>query len=173
MGVSRKPPVKCLYCGETFYREVESYEKIGNRYAHSKCAEEHRKNVSAESYKDLILKKVKEYLGTSFIRQKTDRQIQSFLKDGKTLEGIYQAVVYWFDVKNGDIEAANGGIGIVDYIYDEAIKYYQRLAENEERYKNVNENLIQVYVDKRSQIEKTPKRKPFAAPARNKLFILD
>ena len=131
MGVSRRA-VKCLYCGETFYREAESYEKIGNRYAHSKCAEEHRKNVSAESYKDLILKKVKEYLGTSFIRQKTDRQIQSFLKDGKTLEGIYQAVVYWFDVKNGDIEAANGGIGIVDYIYDEAIKYYQRLAENEE-----------------------------------------
>jgi hypothetical protein len=165
--------VKCVICGKQIDKTIDSYQPMNGRYAHTKCAEDKQSKLSAHSYKNLILEKTKEYLGSTFIRYKTENQINAYIKDGKNPKDIYNALIYWFEIKKGDPSAANGGIGIVDYIYDESLKYYKRVEENAERYKNVNENIIQDYIDKRTQIEKTPKRKPFSIPARNKLFILD
>ena len=37
------------------------------------------------------------------------------------------ALKYWFGEKNNSIERANGGMGIVPYIYDEAQRYYRNI----------------------------------------------
>ena len=50
MASKRKlPPVKCLYCGKTFSREVEEYVQVNKlRYAHKICYDQHMADISQE-----------------------------------------------------------------------------------------------------------------------------
>lgn len=41
-----------------------------------------------------------------------------------TYSGILRTLKYVFEVKNGDLSKANGGIGIVPWKYQEAYNYY-------------------------------------------------
>ena len=41
-----------------------------------------------------------------------------------TYSGIYKTLQYWYEIKNNDISKANGGIGIVPYVYDQAKQYF-------------------------------------------------
>ena len=68
---------------------------------------------------------------------------------------MLKALVWWFDVKKNSIEAANGGIGILPYIYNDAKTYYyglyvaQMANQNKKIYNKVEEVEIappQVYV---------------------------
>ena len=40
---------------------------------------------------------------------------------------LWRFPIYFFEVKHNSIEHANGGIGIVPYIYNEAFNYYYTL----------------------------------------------
>ena len=40
-----------------------------------------------------------------------------------TYNGIYLTLKYWYEVKHNDITKANGGIGIVPYVYNTAYNY--------------------------------------------------
>lgn len=48
---------------------------------------------------------------------------------------------YWFEVKHNDISKANGGIGIVPYIYNDAKNYYYAIWLAQEQNKNKIETI--------------------------------
>ena len=52
-------------------------------------------------------------------------QIKKYMQDyNYTYSGILRTLKYVFEVKNGDLSKANGGIGIVPWKYQEAYNYY-------------------------------------------------
>lgn len=121
--------VKCLYCGEQFEKEKEPFQKIGNRYAHQKCYETCYTND--EDFKLKIFEIVKRIFGRDYNYGAIERQRQRFIKEGMTNEEIYLSLVYYFDITKGSIEKADGRIGIVPYVKEEALHYYKDQKEKE------------------------------------------
>lgn len=115
--MAKQPQVKCPYCGRLFYREDVDFVQIGRRYAHRECYE------NATKIHDLM----QHLLGETYSRTKIESQIKSMVeKEGYSLLAIYNTLIYWYEIKKASIEKANGGIGIVPYIYPEYIKYVQQ-----------------------------------------------
>lgn len=56
------------------------------------------------------------------------KQINQYITDyDYTYSGMHKALVYFFEIKGNSIEKANGGIGIVPYVYRQAYEYYYAL----------------------------------------------
>ena len=52
------------------------------------------------------------------------------MQDNKySYSGIYKTLKYFFEVRGHPIEKANGGIGIVSWVYKEAYNYWRALWE--------------------------------------------
>lgn len=120
--------VKCFYCGQTFDANVELFEKPrANRYAHAACHHQANANKTQEErdYEQLV-----EYI--KYLFGNPNPRVWKQLKEYKeqynySYSGMYKTLVWWFDLKHGDIEKANGGIGIIPYVYDQACQYYYAL----------------------------------------------
>lgn len=130
-------PVKCKYCGQQFSREKEEYITVGNRYAHKKCHEDYLEKVqqakmlsdytrteSLAKYKE-VMDFARDHFGQEANYQLIQRQLNSYItNNGYTYNGILKSLIYYYDVKNNPTNKANGAIGIVPYIYEEAKRYY-------------------------------------------------
>jgi uncharacterized alpha/beta hydrolase family protein len=79
-----------------------------------------------------VLKKSKDYI-TKIYGDKANwplitKQIKNYTKDKKySLSGILKSLVWFYDVKHNSVEGSNGGIGIVEYCYQDAYNYYLAL----------------------------------------------
>lgn len=157
-----KHMVKCPICGETFDANVEPYVMVSNnrRYAHKKCYNETKDKEDKIKNDKLVLENyIKELFGYKTLPEKVNRQIKQYIKDKNySYSGIYKTLKYWFDVKNGDIAKANGGIGIVPYVYDEAFLYWRGIWEARER--NKEKILYETSVQVQEVHILPPKRKP-------------
>lgn len=51
--------------------------------------------------------------------------------------GMYKTLKYFFEVRRNPIEKANGGIGIIPYVYSEAFDYWRALWEAQQRNEQV------------------------------------
>lgn len=121
--------VKCYCCGETFNRDKVECVQKGRRYAHINCAKEADDKLSQEE-KDL--KDLEAYILNLFkiesLTTKINKQIKLFKeKNNYTYSGMLKTLKWYYDIKNNSTEKANGGIGIVPYIYEEACNYYYKL----------------------------------------------
>lgn len=121
--------LKCLYCSQEIDKEkdIGLYSKANSRrYAHNNCIEEHRK-------KEIIIEKIHnkmlQLLGANYNGNKISKQIKSLVSQGKSEVGILLSLQYWYDYKKMSAAEANGGIGIVEYIYGEALDFYDRLEK--------------------------------------------
>lgn len=121
---------KCFYCGEQFDRNAEEWVSINaRRYAHKKChdAAQAGKTQEEKDYECLI-NYIKQIFGYALVPAKITRQITDYKKQYNfTYSGMLKALIWWFDVKKSSVEAANGGIGILPYIYNDAKTYYYGL----------------------------------------------
>lgn len=123
---------KCVYCKIEFDRDKEPWEQIANlRYAHKKCAE---KNQIIKSKNELDYEALVDYIeklfGIGYVSAKVAKQIKDFREQyGYTYSGILGTLIYWYEVKGATLEMANGGIGIVPYVYDQAKEYYAKIDE--------------------------------------------
>ena len=117
--------VKCFYCGESFDANSTPFVMVNSRrYAHKSCKQEKDKRVLEEYIKELF--------GYTSIPPRVSKQIQNYVHDLEhhyTYSGIYKTLKYFFEVKGNSIEKANGGIGIVPYVYQEAFTYWRALWE--------------------------------------------
>lgn len=134
------PLYKCYECkirdiDPNILKEGEDYIKRGTHYYHKECydlREERKKNpninmkLDDDFWKDAAydyLKKVlKIEVKTLFFKQWYDYLNQKGAD--YTAKGLYFAILYFYEIKKGDKNKSNGGIGIIPYIYDEAIKYW-------------------------------------------------
>ena len=64
-------------------------------------------------------------LGEEFISPRVRKQISSYIETYNfTYSGMKKALVYFYEVKGNDKSKANGGIGIIPYVYRDAYNYY-------------------------------------------------
>ena len=86
-------------------------------------------------------------------------QIKKYMKEyGYSYEGIEYCVRYFFIIKENSIDKAQGGIGIVPYIYEDAKQYYLSQQAIEQKAEKLD-NILNLITHKTIQI-KLPKPKP-------------
>jgi hypothetical protein len=89
-----------------------------------------------------------------YVNARIRKQINEFLnKYNYTYSGIHRSLEYFYDIKGNSIEKANGGIGIVPFIYQDAYNYYYNLWLAKERNKNKN---IQEFIPKTVEVKIPP-----------------
>lgn len=126
--MAAKHLVKCFYCGKTFDAAQEPYTKPrANRYAHAACDQQANANKTQEEKDyEALVEYIKQLFGTP--NPRVWKQLKEF-KDvyNYTYSGMLKTLIWWFEIKHADIEKANGGIGIIPYVYDQALQYYYAL----------------------------------------------
>lgn len=131
-------PVKCIYCGERFDRDNEPFVEVSkNRYGHKDCYDGRLNNLTEEERNKILLQEyILKLFNYSVVPVKVQRQIDNFIDiQGYTYTGMLQALQYFFSVQGHSTEKANGGIGIIPYVYEDANQYflniYKGRAEND------------------------------------------
>jgi hypothetical protein len=157
-NLSKKYLGKCPGCKQELdkrYAHLVISEKGQKRYWHQDCFEKKKieeEQKMAEQKARQALYNFLTQLGFKPNHAYWGKQRNKFINDyGYTDSGILIALDYWFNKKKGSIEKANGGMGIVPYIYDEAQKYYrniilkkQKLSLEAERQNKEQQLIIQV-----------------------------
>ena len=63
-----------------------------------------------------------------YVDARIQLQIKQYINDYNfTYSGIRKALIYFYEIKGNSIDKANGGIGIVPYVYKNAYNYYLAL----------------------------------------------
>lgn len=79
----------------------------------------------AEKDKEDLENYIMDLLGEEFISPKVRKQISNYIETYNfTYSGMKKALVYFYEVKGNDKSKANGGIGIIPYVYRDAYNYY-------------------------------------------------
>ena len=129
-----KHMVRCSTCGATFDRgSVQAVMTGARRYAHLTCDPDNPKLVPLEVKEqnpDLI--KLKEYISKTYGDKANwaliNRQIKTFTAEkGYSLSGILKSLMYFYEIKGNNISGSNGGIGIIEYCYQDAYNYFYSL----------------------------------------------
>ena len=66
---------------------------------------------------------------------------------------MLKTLIWWFDIKGNSIEKANGGIGIIPYVYQQACDYYYTLFLAKTANKNKDLSIYNNHKIKTIQIE--------------------
>ena len=136
--------VKCKYCEERFNRDKEPFVAVSKtRYVHQGCYEAYliekekkdKDTIELENY-------IKQLFNTNVVSAKIKHQIITFKKDYNYNDsGILKALTWWHGIKKNSLAKANDGIGIVPFVYQDALNYYHSIEvaqlENEQK---MNEN---------------------------------
>lgn len=111
--------VTCDFCKGKL--EEEQAVLTDGLFFHSVCFRE-------REYRDQIFVLLKKIGFSEDTFERINSQISSFRKHNNySYEGILKALRYYYLLKNGSVDKANGGIGIVPYVYDDAADYYFKL----------------------------------------------
>jgi hypothetical protein len=160
--------VKCAICGMSFDANVEPFVKVSSRrYAHQKCSENKEENLSQiEKDKEALDQYIMKLFNITYIDPRIRKQIKQYIEEYHyTYSGVLKALIYHYEIKGGDIDKANGALGIVPYVYQKAYNYYYSLWEAQQKNK---EKIIEYYVPKVKEIiipapeRKVKKRKNFS-----------
>ena len=154
--------VICPICNEKFDRDIEPYVKINaRRYAHANCVQDENKEiikpvVSEDTLDKIEKQKLNDFINDLFLKKcnwpTIQIEIKRFIKEGYTYSGIRKALHYFYIIKGHSTAEANGHIGIVPHIYEEASAYYYQLYLIEKR----NENKIKGQIKSKEIVIKEP-----------------
>ena len=142
-------PVKkyiCRICGvrdidPDILEENKDYIRHGNWCVHKSCydlREKKRKGISLQDNEtdDFWRNSTYDFLKVDLKMEMNNglffKQWYNYVNSKKkkyTPKGIYFALKYFYEIKKGSIDKANGGIGIVDYIYEESRLYWYEREE--------------------------------------------
>ena len=156
--------VTCIYCKKTFNKQNEEYKLFSNgKYAHKSCAELEEKRELTDQEK--LEKYIMDLFQTDYVYARIQRQIKTYVTDyGYTYSGIHKALIYYYEIKNHPFDAgkAQGGIGIVPYVYEQAYAYYYAIWEAQQKQEYiVDASSLEAYVPKVIEIKiPVPIRKP-------------
>lgn len=167
--------VNCIYCGEQIDKEQNDFVPIRGRYAHSECANRVQAKKDKSLYKAKIHEKMQEICGNQYNKTKIDSQIKKYIKENGLCElDIYNTLVYWFDVKKGNPDQANGGIGIVPYVYKDYLEYEKKKQEIDNHFENISKDAIIEEIKERDKPRESYNKKlKIKKPKRVIYFHLD
>ena len=135
--------VICSKCGQRFDRDkIQAVKSGARRYAHYSCYPEGEIVPLPQRDPDLV--QLEEYiqklLGDTYNKARVNKQIKDFVEEyNYSYTGILKSLVYFYEVKGNSKDKANGGIGIVPFVYKDAYNYYYDLflAQNSNIHKDV------------------------------------
>lgn len=141
--------VKCAYCQKLMSKKDADCVMIGNnKYVHKACQELEKKREKTD--KEQLEDYIKELFNTTYIDPRIRAQIKKYVEEfNYTYSGIRKALVYHYEIKGGDKSKANGGIGIVPYVYENAYNYYYSLWLAKQKNKDVE---VEQYTPKVKEI---------------------
>ena len=160
--------VKCIYCNQIFDRDkIPNVQVSSRRYAHKECSiSENNKLIQQEKDKEALNDYIKKLFKLDYVDARIQKQIKQYIEEyNYTYSGIHKALIYHFEIKGGSIDKANGGIGIVPYVYQAAYRYYYTLWEAQQKNQNI---VINDYIPEVKEIiipipqRKVKKRKLFS-----------
>ena len=65
-----------------------------------------------------------------YVTPRIRKQLNTYAEQyGYSYSGMKKALVYFYEIKGNSIEKANGGVGIIPYVYQDARNYYYALWE--------------------------------------------
>ena len=109
--------------------------KAVRRYAHQECSltEEQKKSKEEQDKIDLD-NYIMQLFKIDYVDARIRKQIKQYREEyNYTYSGIRKALIYFYEVKGNPIEKANGGIGIVPYVYQNAYNYYLALWQAQQK----------------------------------------
>ncbi len=128
--------VHCRVCGreicKTTTREgIDWIMPSRNYYFHKNCYDNWRNSSSGDDqfWVDRMYDLLARDLKMSYDWWICEGQRKKFLKKNMTNKGIYYTLLWFYTVNNGDRSKAHGGIGIVEYVYNQACSYWVELEE--------------------------------------------
>lgn len=144
----KRNPVICRVCKKTIDRDNENDWTMGAQgwYYHISCyenffaAEAKASSITADveavkcgidMWQDMTYRYLRYDVKVSLEWAKFERQWNSYLKKKMTEKGIFFALKYFYDVQKNKPQNANGGIGIVPYIYEEAAGYWYEKEQHD------------------------------------------
>ena len=89
------------------------------------------------------------------------KQIKEFKEQGKTYFGMLHSLIYFYDMLQNEKKDDVFGVGIIEYVYDEASKFYQQIEKERERLSTLDidlENDIQI-INKKINKDKSINKK--------------
>lgn len=133
--------VKCKICGEQFdLNSIQGVRCGTTRYAHQSCypegelvpmeikvkKEKKKKEKTKEQEElDILIEYIHQIFGDKMSYARVNKQIKEFKdKYNYSYSGILKSLVWYYEIRGNKVEKANGGIGIVPYIYQAAKDYY-------------------------------------------------
>lgn len=128
----------CYFCG----KDIEDYDMI--------TAIHFKNKYGSISYAHSDCQKLFDYAGKcirNLNKVKFRQQYKKFLNEGMTTIGIANALRYWYKIKKNSDEKANGSIGIVPYIYEEAQEYFKKKQEAKQKANKMSANEYLAYSD--------------------------
>lgn len=124
--------VKCFYCNSDFDRDKEDTVSVSERrYAHASCAKKHQELIDKEEkdYEELE-KYIKKLFSSNYLTAKIRKQIRDYKRDyGYTFSGMLSTLKWWYELKDGSIDKAQYGIGIIPFVYEDAKSFYKTMFE--------------------------------------------
>ena len=141
--------VVCAYCKKPMSKKDANCVMIGNgKYVHAECQEleQNREKTDKEQLEEYI----KDLFQISYIDPRVKAQIKKYVEEyNYTYSGIKKALIYHYEIKGGDKSKANGGIGIVPYVYQNAYEYHYNLWLAQQKNKDVQ---VELYTPKVKEI---------------------
>ena len=143
--------VSCKYCKKRFRKSETEYIQITNsQYAHVSCAEleSKREKTDAEKLDDYIMK----LFGVDYVPPRAKKQINDYISEyNYTYSGMLKALIYFYEIRGGDVEQAHESVGIIPYIYKDAYNYYYNLWQAQQRneYKTISQykpSVVEVHI---------------------------
>ena len=139
--------VICCYCKKQFDRDKEPTKQVSaRRYAHMKCWEEHEANITQE---ERDIKAFYEYtqklFGEDYNYILTKKLAERYVKENHyTYSGMLKTLKWYYEKEGNSIEKSNGSIGIIPYVYKQALNYYYSLylAQQINKEKNISNFII-------------------------------
>jgi len=124
--------VICLYCQQQFDRDKEPTKQVsGRRYAHMKCWEEHLANMSqAEKDEIAFYEYVKNLFKEDYNYILTKKLAERYVKENNySYSGMLKTLKWYYEKEGHSLDKSNGSIGIIPYIYKQAMSYYYALYQ--------------------------------------------
>ena len=156
--------VICAYCKKEMSKKDDDCIMISNgKYVHKACEEleEKREKTDKEQLEDYI----KKLFNIPYVDPMIKKQINKYITEyNYTYSGMQKALHYFYVIKGNDIAKANGGLGIIPYIYQKAYNYYYDLWVAQQKNQNIQ---VELYVPKVVEIVIPP---PKRVERKRKLF---
>ena len=129
--------VICAICGRQFDRDkIQAVKHGARRYSHFDCEPDGeivplppKKEPKEKTEEEIQLDQLKDYIASKYGSRANwaliNKQIKTFHEVNKySYSGMLKSLMYFLEVKGNTVEKSNGGIGIIEYCYQDAYNYY-------------------------------------------------